>query len=99
MKRILLLLPFTLMMTFALASCGPKTTEEKIQDKVDDALDRRPAEGVKDAIEDLKGNGDVSPAVSDEVKDRVDDALDRRPGEKIRDAIEDIKDDVKDKSE
>ncbi len=32
----------------------PETTGEKIEDKVDDALDRRPGEKVRDAGEDAK---------------------------------------------
>jgi hypothetical protein len=32
----------------------PKTTSEKIESKVDDALDQRPLESVRDAAEDTK---------------------------------------------
>lgn len=55
-------------LAFTLAACDqkPKTTTEQVKDKVNDALDRRPNEklrdaaedvrdGVKDAVKDLKG--------------------------------------------
>ena len=39
----------------AFAGCEPqKTTTEKVTDKVNDALDRRPGEKVRDAAEDTK---------------------------------------------
>ncbi len=56
----------------ALPACEQKkTTPEKIQDKVDDALDRRPGEKVKDAAEDIK---DTVKDASEDVKDTVKDA-------------------------
>jgi hypothetical protein len=54
MKKTALLLavPFV----FAMAACEqkPKTTTEQVKDKVDDALDRRPNEKLKDAAEDIR---------------------------------------------
>lgn len=51
MKLHYLILPVALL---ALAGCEPKPTTEKAQDKIDDALDRRPGEKVRDAAEDTK---------------------------------------------
>ena len=54
-----------------LPACERKqTTSEKIKDKVDDALDRRPGEKVRDAGEDLK---DLAKDAKDGVKDAVKD--------------------------
>ena len=51
----------------ALTACERKqTTSEKMKDTVNDALDRRPAEGVRDAAEDAKD------AVKDAAKDTKD---------------------------
>jgi uncharacterized protein YjbJ (UPF0337 family) len=54
MKKTALLLavPFV----FAMAACEQKlkTTTEQVKDKVDDALDRRPNEKLKDAAEDIR---------------------------------------------
>lgn len=49
---------------FALVACEkPQTTSEKVKDSVNDALDRRPNEKVRDAAEDAKD------AVKDAAKD------------------------------
>lgn len=55
----------------ALPACEQKkTTPEKIQDKVDDALDRRPGEKVKDAAEDIKDTvQDASKDIKEAAKD------------------------------
>jgi hypothetical protein len=45
MKNILLLLPFALLTLAALPAC---------RDKIDDALDQRPGEKIRDAVEDAK---------------------------------------------
>lgn len=37
-----------------LTSCREKTLGEKIGDKIDDGLDRRPGEKIRDAAEDIK---------------------------------------------
>ncbi|MES2595743.1 MAG: hypothetical protein V4662_10430 [Verrucomicrobiota bacterium] len=74
-------------------SCSKKsadlrpTTDERIENKIDDALDRRPGEPVLDAIENgardpLRVNPDTS------IQNKIDDALNRRPGEPVLDAIE-----------
>lgn len=54
MKTSLLLLPFALLTLSALPSCREKTTGEKVGDKIDDALDQRPGEKIRDAVEDAK---------------------------------------------
>lgn len=64
MPTLIKLIPLTFACAFALTACdrNPAPTET-VKDKIDDALDRRPAEGVRDAAEDL---GD---AVEDASKD------------------------------
>lgn len=58
----------------AAAACEPKqTTTEKVKDKVNDALDRRPGEKVRDAAEDAKdavkdAGKDLKRAVKDATK-------------------------------
>ncbi len=52
MKTSLLLLPFALVTLTALPSCREKTVGEKVGDKIDDALDQRPGEKIRDAVED-----------------------------------------------
>lgn len=43
---------FALLIAFAIPSCSEsKGPVGKVGDKVDDALDQRPAEGVRDAVE------------------------------------------------
>ena len=54
MKNSLLLLPFALLTLAALPACREKTTGEKIGGKIDDALDQRPGEKIRDAVEDAK---------------------------------------------
>lgn len=50
MKSILL----TLACVLAVSACDRKPTpSETVKDKINDALDRRPAEGVQDAVEDV----------------------------------------------
>jgi len=50
-------------LALSLAACENKSTTEKISDGVDDALDRRPAEGIRDAGE------DAADAIEDAAKD------------------------------
>ena len=63
---------------FALAACEKQTTGEKVTDKVGDALDNRPNEKAKDAVEDVKEAGkDAGEAVKDGaavVKEKAKDA-------------------------
>ena len=54
MKTSLLLLPFLILTLATVPACRKKTTGEKIGDKVDDILDQRPGEGIRDAVEDVK---------------------------------------------
>lgn len=49
--RILSLALFAASVTLSSVSCREKSTGEKIGDKVDDALDARPGEPVRDAVE------------------------------------------------
>jgi hypothetical protein len=68
MKRFLLILPALVALSFPACEKKPETVGEKIGNKVDDALDRRPGEKVKDAGEDLK---DAAKDAKDAVKDAV----------------------------
>ena len=54
MKTSLLLLPFLLLTLATVPACRKKTLGEKIGDKVDDVLDQRPGEGIRDAVENAK---------------------------------------------
>jgi hypothetical protein len=58
-----LLIAIPLMFTLAACDQKPASTTEQIKDKVNDALDNRPHENIRDAAEDL----------SDGVKDAADD--------------------------
>ncbi len=58
-------------------SCEKRSTGEEVKDAVNDALDRRPGEPVRDAAE------DAADAVKDAAKDTKD---------AIKDAAEDVKD-------
>ena len=65
-KAVLLLaLPFAL----ALAACDqkPKSTAEQVKDRVNDALDRRPNEKLKDAAEDLRSVGGAAERIKDKL--------------------------------
>jgi hypothetical protein len=60
---------------FMLAACEDKSAIEKAEDKVNDALDRRPNEQIRDAAEDLSDAAkDVGSAVNDAAKDVAHDA-------------------------
>lgn len=57
----------------ALPACEKKSTSEKVKDSVNDALDRRPNEKIKDAAEDAKdavkkAGKDVKEAVKEATK-------------------------------
>ena len=54
MKSARLLLALVLLVGLSACEQKPKTTVEKVRDKVDDALDRRSNEKLRDAAEDLK---------------------------------------------
>jgi gas vesicle protein len=71
----------------ALPACEKQTTTEKIKDKVDDALDRRPGEKVLDAAEDVK---DAAKDVGRDIKDAAKDAKDG-----AKDVVKDVKEAVK----
>jgi hypothetical protein len=55
----------------ALPACEPRTNSEKVENAVDDALDRRPGEKVRDAAEDA---GDALKKAGADVKDAAKDA-------------------------
>jgi hypothetical protein len=58
-----------------LSACENKSAIEKAEDKVNDALDRRPAEAIRDAAEDVGAAGkDFGEAVKDAAKDVEQDA-------------------------
>ena len=65
--KALVLAVSTASLTLLTPSCGKKeTTGEKVEDAVNDALDRRPGEPVRDAAE------DAADAVKDAAKDTKD---------------------------
>jgi len=57
---------------FALSACDqPETTSEKVGDKIDDALDRRPGEEVRDVAEDAADKvEDTAGEIKDAIKDQ-----------------------------
>lgn len=58
------------------SACEKKETPE-VKEKIDDALDRRPNEGIKDAAEDIKDEAkDIGHDVKDAAKDIKDDVKD-----------------------
>jgi hypothetical protein len=73
----------------ALPGCTEKqSTSEKVQDAVNDALDRRPAESIRDAAEDVR---DAAKDAAQDVKDAARDA--KEAATEMRD---DIRQDIKD---
>jgi uncharacterized protein YjbJ (UPF0337 family) len=54
MKKASLLLALPLIAALAACEQKPASTTEQIKDKVNDALDRRPNEKLKDAAEDIR---------------------------------------------
>jgi hypothetical protein len=73
MKLHTYLLPAVAALMLSACEDKPKPVDEKIKDKVDDALDRRPNEKLKDAGEDIK---DAAKDVKDEVNDAAKDTKD-----------------------
>ena len=41
-------------LSLPLTSCRERTLGEKVGDKIDDATDSRPAEGIRDTVEDVR---------------------------------------------
>jgi uncharacterized lipoprotein len=75
----------------SLSACSEPSTSEKIKDSVNDALDRRPAEPLRDAAEDMKQAAQDAAA---DVKDAAADAKDAAV--EVRDEIrQDLKDAAK----
>jgi hypothetical protein len=56
---------------FALPACEQRTNSEKVENAVDDALDRRPGEKVRDAAENAR---DAIKEAGSDVKDAAKDA-------------------------
>lgn len=72
MKPYFLLILIITATILVLPACDqPQTGTEKVMDKVDDALDRRPGEKVLDAAEDL---GDELEDAGGEIKESIKDA-------------------------
>jgi predicted lipoprotein len=70
MKLTRLLLALVLLVGLAACEQKPKTTTEKIKDKVDDALDRRSNEKLRDAAEELQeGAKEVSKELKEAEKE------------------------------
>jgi hypothetical protein len=59
-KVLRLLFAFSLLLPLAACDQKPASTAEQIKDKVNDALDRRPNEKLKDAAEDLRDGAKVA---------------------------------------
>jgi gas vesicle protein len=74
MMKLTYLLAAASLATFS--ACEKKETPE-VKEKVDDALDRRPNEGIKDAAEDVKDAAkDTGNEIKDAAKDLKDDVKD-----------------------
>ena len=87
------------MLSFALlAGCQQKSALEKAEDKINDALDRRPAEDIRDAAEDLGSAAKAfGTAVKDVARDVAHDAKDVASdvAHDARDAARDVSDSAK----
>jgi methyl-accepting chemotaxis protein len=72
-----MLLPSIAIALVVLAGCENKSAIEKAQDRVNDALDRRPHEELRDAAEEISGAAkDVGSAVKDAAHDVAEHAQD-----------------------
>ena len=63
MSRTFRLLMLVLPLALSISACEPKKGTDELKDKVNDALDRRPNEKLRDAAEDVRDG------VKDAVKD------------------------------
>ena len=80
----------------ALAACGQKeaSTGEKLENAVEDALDQRPAEELRDAAENA---GDAVADAAEDVKDAAQDAAGEvkdaaeAAGEKVEETVEEMR--------
>lgn len=68
MKSITTILSAVLLLTFTACEKKPQTLGEKIENKTNDALDRRPGEKVRDAAEDVKAEAKEA---KEDIKDAV----------------------------
>ncbi len=73
MKTIIILIAAAFALPVLVTSCKEKGPAEKAGEKIDDALDQRPGEKVKDAAEDVK---DAAKDAAEDVKDAAKDAAD-----------------------
>ena len=79
----------------ALSACEKKSAMEQ---KMDDALDRRPGEEIRDAAEDLSDSAkELGEAVQDTAHDMSEEAKD--VADQAKQAAEDVSDDVHDAAE
>ena len=63
------------LLAVSFTACKEKTGTEKAADAVNDALDRRPAEGVQDAVEDLSdGAQDAAKSAEEAAKEAAEKA-------------------------
>lgn len=76
--------PIAIALLLALGGCADDSALKKAEDKVNDALDRRQGEEVRDAAEDVR---DAAKDLGDAVKDAASDAADE-----AKDAAEEVKD-------
>ncbi len=76
MKNSFLPVAFSSILVVPLIACEEKTPAQKTQDKVEDALDRRPHEKIKDAAEDIR----------DDAKDAA-----KKTGEAVKNAAQEAK--------
>jgi methyl-accepting chemotaxis protein len=82
------LLPLVVTSLLVLSACEDKSMVEKARDKVNDALDRRPAENVRDAAEDATAAAkDLGEAVKSAAADAAQEA---------KEAAKDVKESVHD---
>ena len=71
MKPYYLLLIAAMILILPACEQKPTTATDEVKDKIDDALDRRPAEKIRDSIEDM---GDELEDAAEEVKQKAKDA-------------------------
>ncbi len=64
---------FVAVTVLALPGCPEKSVSDRVEDNVDDALDRRPGEKIRDTAEDAE---DAVKDAAEDAKDTVNDATD-----------------------
>ena len=102
MKNLFPFLVLPLLCLTPLAACKEKTPAQKTQDKVDDALDRRPNEKIRDAAEDIRDDAkDAAQKAADLAKEAAEKAAAaaKEAAEKTKEAVHDTAEKVKDATE